>query len=386
MSEQPKSLPSLWRLFQQLRQRKLRLGLEDYEALRQALRAGFGWSSREALRDLCCALWAKSQQEQEILLTLFDRLDLPEWLLKDDATHDVETQPDTSSSTQTSQEAGTQPGTQAHSSLPPITLAGVQYAHRSFMLAPQFPLTYRETAQIWRHLRRPVRQGSLLEIDVETTVARRCRSGVASPIALIPRRRNTARLLLLVDRQGSMTPFHRYCDEVCKAIQQAGKLEQVAMYYFHDTPAEGADESVLTLLGDQPFPTMDSILPFIRPLQAGDLYEYNDPELLVPQPLEKILQQCAAGTSVVIMSDAGAAGGHYDVQRLLNTIAFIKALRLNNLQCVWLNPLPKSYRYWKNSTAEQIARHVPMFSLDRDGMYRTVNVLQGQLGTIERPI
>jgi len=203
---------------------------------------------------------------------------------------------------------------------------------------------------------------------------------------LIPRRRNTARLLLLVDRQGSMTPFHRFCDEVCKAIQQAGKLEQVALYYFHDTLAEGADESVLVHLVDQPFPTMDRILPLISPLQAGDLYEYNDPELLSPQPLERVLQLDALGASVVIMSDAGAARGHYDTQRLLNTIAFLKALRLYTLQYVWLNPLPKNYRYWKNSTAEQIARHVSMFSIDRDGMYRAVNVLQGQLGTVERPL
>lgn len=386
MSELPETLPPLWRLFQQLRQRKLRLGLEDYEALRHALRAGFGWSSREALRDLCCALWTKSRQEQEILLTLFDRLELPEWILPDDSIRSLETQKETPQVTKTSQKTEAQPTTEAHSSLPPITLNKEQYSQRSFMLVPQFPLTYRECAQIWRHLRRPMRQSSLLEIDIETTVAHRCRTGVASPIILIPRRRNTARLLLLVDRQGSMTPFHRFCDEVCTAIQQAGKLEQVTLYYFHDTPAEGADESVLMHLREQPFPTMDKILPLISPLQVGDLYEYNDPELLSPQPLERVLQQNAFSASVVILSDAGAARGHYDAQRLLNTVAFLKALRLYTLQYVWLNPLPKSYRYWKNSTAEQIARHISMFSLDRDGMYRAVNALQGQLGPIERPI
>lgn len=386
MSELLEALPPLWKLFQQLRQRKLRLGLEDYEAVRHALRAGFGWSSREALRDLCSALWTKSRQEQEILFTLFDQLELPGWILPDDSTFEVERQQEVSQTAPISQQDEVQPSTEAHSSLPAITLEGVRYSQRSFMLTPQFPLTYRETAQIWRHLRRPIRQGSLLEIDVDATIARRSRTGIASTIALVPRRRNTARLLLLVDRQGSMTPFHRYCDEVCSAIQQAGKLEQVALYYFHDTPVEGANESVLKHLVDQPFPTMDKILPLIRPLQTGDLYEYNDPELLSPQPLEAVLQQYALGASIVIMSDAGAARGHYDTQRLLNTIAFLKALRLYRLQCVWLNPLPKSYRYWKNSTAEQIARHVPMFALDRVGMYHTVNVLQGRLIAIERPI
>ena len=124
----------------------------------------------------------------------------------------------------------------------------------------------------------------------------------------------------------------------------------------------------------------------ISPLQAGDLYESNDSELLSPQSLKKVLQQYALGAAVVIMSDAGAARGRYDTQRLLNTVAFLKALRRYTLQYVWLNPLPKSYRYWKNSTAEQIARHVPMFSLDRDGMYQAVNVLRGQPRTVERPV
>ena len=261
MSELPESLSSLWRLFQQLRQRKLRLGLEDYETLRLALRAGFGWSSREGLRDLCCALWAKSRQEQDILLTLFDRLEFPEWILHEDLTLESETQQNTLSDIPTSQEAESLPSTEAHTTLPSISLDDVQLSQRPFMLAPQFPLTYREIAQIWRHLRRPVRQGSLLEIDIEATVARRCRTGIPSPIALIPRRRNTARLLLLVDRQGSMTPFHSFCDVVCEAIQQAGKLEQLALYYFHDTPAEEADKSVFAFLADQPFPTMDKSFP-----------------------------------------------------------------------------------------------------------------------------
>jgi uncharacterized protein with von Willebrand factor type A (vWA) domain len=386
VSELPESLPSLWKLFQELRRRKFRLGPDDYEAVRQALRVGFGWSSREALCELCCALWAKSRQEQDILIALFDKLELPEWVLFADSVLDTEEAQVVPLETPGSQEAQSLLTIEARSSLPPISLSDVQHSKRHFLLAPQFPLNYREIAQVWRHLRRPIRQGSLLEIDVEATVARRCRMGIPSSVVLIPRRRNTTRLFLLVDRRGSMTPFHRFCDEVCKAIQQAGKLEQVALYFFQNLPAEGADESVLELVADQPFPTMDKILSLISPLQTGDIYKPDDPKLIVPLPLEKALQQYASGASVVILSDAGAARGHYNTERLLNTVAFLKALRSYTLQYVWLNPLPKSYRYWKNSTAEQIARHIPMFSLDRDGMYQAVNVLRGHPCTVERPI
>jgi uncharacterized protein len=259
-----------------------------------------------------------------------------------------------------------------------------QLAHRPFVFVPQFPITYREVAQAWRRLRRPLREGPRTELDIEATIANRCRSGITSAVVLRPRRRNRVRALVLVDRQGSMAPFHRLSEEVCSAIEQAGRLEQLAFYYFHDVPAEGADESVLAPLADSLFPTLDAVLPHVQPLVEG--YLYDDPELLSLQPLGDILRKEAAGANVVLLSDAGAARGRYDLLRLLDTVAFLKALRTYTDHYVWLNPLPR--RYWETpaTTAAQIARHVPMFPLDREGLYRAVNVLRGQPYMIERPL
>src|SRR5947209_17877253 len=84
MREPSKKVVFLWTLFQQLRRRQFMVGLDDYLSLQQALRLGFGLSSRKTLRELCCALWAKSRREQEILTVLFDQLDqhkLPDWTL-----------------------------------------------------------------------------------------------------------------------------------------------------------------------------------------------------------------------------------------------------------------------------------------------------------------
>ncbi|WP_216669968.1 hypothetical protein [Brasilonema sennae] len=271
--------------------------------------------------------------------------------------------------------------TESRSGLPPIFLKDVQLLERRFIFVPQFPLTYREVAQTWRRLRRPVRVGPATELDVESTIMRRCQQVFAASVVLRPRRRNVARLLMLVDRQGSMTPFHRFCEEVCRAIQQAGRLEETAIYYFHNVPAEGADEQVLEPLGKELFPVLDSILPQITPLKTGYLYE--DSDLLSPIALEEVLQKYAADAFVVMISDAGAVRKCYNVVRLLDTISFIKALRAYTLNYVWLNPLPKSY--WKDNTAAQIARHVPMFPLNREGIYQAVNVLRGQQYNLEKP-
>jgi uncharacterized protein with von Willebrand factor type A (vWA) domain len=98
--------------------------------------------------------------------------------------------------------------------------------------------------------------------------------------------------------------------------------------------------------------------------------------------LEEVLQKYAADAFVVVISDAGAVRKYYNVVRLLDTISFIKALRAYTLNYVWLNPLPKSY--WKDNTAAEIARHVPMFPLNREGIQQAVNVLRGHQYIIEK--
>ena len=375
-------------LFQQLRRRRFPLGLDDYLALRQALRAGFGLSSQEDLRDLCCSLWAKSFQEREVLASLFEQLQFPIWEmpeLEESLVAPPPPEPETQLDEYQGVQAESSPTTQTYRNLPHVVVNVEQLSQRSFVFVPQFPITYREVAQTWRRLRRSVREGPRTELDIEATITNRCRSGVTSSVILRPRRRNRARSLLLVDRQGSMAPFHRLSEEVCSAIEQAGRLEQpAAFYYFHDVPAEGADETVSDLLEDSLFPTLDPILPNIQPLEEG--YLYDEPELFSPQSLVDILQTHAVGANVVLLSDAGAARGRYDLLRLLDTIAFLKALRAYTDRYVWLNPLPR--RYWETTTttAAQIARHVPMFPLDREGLYRAVNVLRGQPCMIERPL
>src|SRR5262249_2971425 len=142
-------------------------------------------------------------------------------------------------------------------------LPALRYGH---VFLPQYPVNYRAVAQAWRRLRWPVREGPATELDVEATVRRRSSLGVVSPPVLRPRRRNRAKLLLLIDRLGSMAPFPSYVDEVSQAICQAGQLREVAVYYFHNSPLEGAEHSVLDPLRDQLFPSLDLVLPEVPPL------------------------------------------------------------------------------------------------------------------------
>jgi len=63
---------------------------------------------------------------------------------------------------------------------------------------------------------------------------------------------------------------------------------------------------------------------------------------------------------------------------------FVKGLRSEVRSVTWLNPVPQPL--WKGSNAELLARHIPMFPLDRMGLEQAVNVLRGQPARLERPL
>jgi uncharacterized protein len=189
---------------------------------------------------------------------------------------------------------------------------------------------------------------------------------------------STTRVLLLVDRSGSMIPFQRMNEEFCKAIQQLGKQEQVTIYYFHNVPSEDYDEIKLMLASsaNQPLPSLDTLLTKIEPLTEG--YLYSDQDLLSPEPLSIVLQEHAVGSTILLVSDAGAGSSRYNVLRLFTSVAFLKAISSYTLHYVWLNPLSEDYWHNRNNTAAYIAHYVPMFSLNRDGIYQAFNALLGQ--------
>jgi uncharacterized protein len=400
----------IWKLAHELRHRKVSIGVDDYAALEQLLRAGFGWGSREEFFDLCSSLWAKSPEERKVLAELFDNL-LPSkgWnyslpkaeivaltpgkpgesttpIIDENSPNESKSnvegegqkqqkEPDPKHEIKTEESSG---------GLPPIDFKGVEMPNRRFIFVPQFPLSDREIAQKWRRLRQRVDVGTATELDIPGTIDRWTRSGVLTNLVLHPRQRHVARLLILVDRQGSMAPFHGFCEHVCRSISKSSQLGETATYYFHNLLAKGADEDVLYPLAGELCPTLDPILGEIQPCSKGHIH--TDPRLRKPTELKEVLERHARDSLVVIISDAGAARSGYRVSRLLETIAFMKALQTYTSRYVWLNPLAEPYWRGVNNTAGQIARHIPMFSLDREGMERSVNVLRGQEYPIEKSI
>jgi uncharacterized protein len=139
-------------------------------------------------------------------------------------------------------------------------------------------------------------------------------------------------LLALVDQGGSMVPFALLVQEFLAGIESAaGALSSIS--YFHDSPA--------MLFGN---PALSKACRML-----GD-----------------VLPEVGRYRGVLLVSDAGAAQGHFERERVRQTGQALDLLRSTGIACVWLNPMPR--HRWERTSAEDIAQMVPMYQLDADGM------------------
>lgn len=214
---------------------------------------------------------------------------------------------------------------------------------RFILTTEYFPVTERQMKQIWRYLRRPVREGAATELDLEATVNQiGCQGLLVAPV-LIPPRVNQADLLLLIDQDGSMVPFHTLSRRLAETALRGGRLGKAGIYYFHNCPIE---------------------------------YLYHDPNHQEAELVSDVVTDvCSERTAVLIFSDAGAARGGYSKERYELTKEFLAKLNQHVRYIAWLNPMPK--KRWNKTTASEIAHLVPMFELSRRGLQDAIGLLRG---------
>jgi uncharacterized protein len=211
-------------------------------------------------------------------------------------------------------------------------------------LTDYLPVTQRQMKQSWRYLRRFVREGVPTELDVERTVRHIAQNGLLLNPVLVPLRRNRAELLLLIDQDGSMVAFHTLSSRLVETAARGGRLGDAGVYYFHNCPID---------------------------------YLYHDPKHQQSEPLENWFGQVSRSRSVVlIFSDAGAARGGANPDRIEETKKFLAELKQQVRYVAWLNPLPKAR--WEGTSAESIAQLTPMFEISRQGLDSAISALRGR--------
>ncbi|MEO0374650.1 MAG: VWA containing CoxE family protein [Cyanobacteria bacterium P01_A01_bin.17] len=346
------------RVFLRLRRSQFKLGVSEYMAALNAVEGGYG-ETLDALEDTLKLLWCHSLGEQ----SQFD----PIWVsvqaqvranrprkppfpggkkvkLSSSEASDVTKGIDYSQ--QRIQEKEIRKKAETEFGSLPVQAPDLLFDDEDrSTLQSYYPISRRSMVYNWRYLRRPVADGPLDVLDINATVQQVTRQGFYIAPVYVRRERNAARLLLLLDQNGSMTPFHHFTRDLVETAKEESSLssENVGAFYFQNVP-------------------------------SGSVY--RDAYLTESVDIDQVLETCDAGTSVLIVSDGGSARGYRTRGRVRGISRFLFQLKRYTSLIAWLNPMPKNR--WEGSSAEIIANSIPMFQMDNEGLSNAIDVIRGQ--------
>jgi len=330
------------------------LGIRDLMQAINALEAGFGNCSRENLMWLCQSLWARSDEESRRIAMLFQSLPSPtaEYVCSvtgesrgtaapGDAQLPPE-RPDTLEPTGglgTAQLDFTSPENRTGIGLP---AAVTTVPAEPFVLTPKPLISRRACAITWRRFRRPVRSGPKVDLDLEQTILAKARVGFLPGPVFVARRENRARIVLLIDVGPAMMAWKHSVSMLIDSLRDS-QFSAFGIFFFHETPARLFEKDTL-----------------ITPVQLRSAFE-RFPE-----------------TPVLVVSEAGAARGTPDSQRVADTTQCLANFGLRWRPVAWLNPMPASR--WRNTPAQSLARltGVSMMPFNAYGLVQAIDVLRGR--------
>lgn len=210
-------------------------------------------------------------------------------------------------------------------------------------------LDIRQIQVALRKLRVLARTGAEEELDLEETIDRTCRNAGEIDLVFKKPRKNTVKLLLLMDVGGSMTPFTHLVETLFSAAHQSNHFKRFAYFYFHNCIYEHVYRSA-SLRDGLPVPELlRTFGPEHLVILVGDAY--MDPgELLEPYG------------SLYYYHRNETAG-----------IEWLKRIKDHFQKSVWLNP--ENPDLWEGTSIEIVRQVFPMYPLTLEGLTEAVRAL-----------
>jgi uncharacterized protein len=330
-------------LFQALQRAGMKLSPEQYDLLRQALSLGFGvenWEGQnwDDLRQVCQALWVKPSRNYDA--QVFDRIftQYVSQKRRDIQAHQSQeekqkTTPRESKPLEPTRQWPKVPPRKMSASQPAAEEAKVPVAVKTgvaglpevdetgLSLTPsQMPLPRRVVLDSWQLLRRPLREGTRNELDVDATIRCITREGYFSDVVMRPIKNKRVELIVLVDDSNVMLPFRPALEPLVNAIATQ-QITPATLYRFTTYPDEY-------------------------------LYDWQQPTqaIALDQALAKMHSR---RTIVLIWGDAGATQTNPPEDHRKGLMSFLTRLSPCVRSLIWLNPLPP--HRWIGTLAAEVA-------------------------------
>ena len=196
---------------------------------------------------------------------------------------------------------------------------------------------------------------SEMEFDIDRTIDATCRQNGLLSIQYRKPRRNTIRVLLLMDSGGSMSTFASLCSELFQAATASRHLKELRTYYFHNM--------VYSLLFKDP--TLE--------IRDGNYIS-----------VDKLMEDCDGRYRVILVGDAemhpyelaGTEYNFYDQKEGRPGTETLRMMKRHFPHMIWLNPIPMPDEAEDPGGSHRaIADIVDMYDLTLDGLERGFHFL-----------
>ena len=214
----------------------------------------------------------------------------------------------------------------------------------------QFQMAFRKLRQFSSRV-----DAAKTELDIDATIDATCDNAGLLKLVYEKPRKNTVKLLLLMDSDGSMRSYSRLCSQLFQAVNQSTHLKDLKIYYFHNCIYD---------------------------------YLYTDPYIIDGRWIETdwVFRNLGSDYKVIIVGDAAmssyeltARGGNINWYAWNNEpgIDWLKKFNRFYRKVIWLNPIKESRwtHAWGARTIQMVREIFPMFELTLNGLDKGIHKL-----------
>ena len=187
-----------------------------------------------------------------------------------------------------------------------------------------------------------------LELDIDKTIDQTCENAGMLKLAYEKPRKNTVKVLLLIDSDGSMLPYSRLCNRLFQAVSRSNHFKDLQVYYFHNA------------IYDQLYTT-----------PRCKIYDSVETEWVFNR-LDSEYKVIFVGDAAMAPSELYRKGGNAIIG-LFNKetgMEWFAKFKKRFKKLIWLNPIEKMSWEWTYGaqTIQAIGEMFPMYELTLDGL------------------
>lgn len=210
-------------------------------------------------------------------------------------------------------------------------------------------LDVRQIKVALKRLRRFSREGPEDELALDETIDKTCKNAGEIELVFQRERKNTVKVLLLMDSGGSMTPYSNLVSRLFSAAHQMTHFRDLQGFYYHNCIYQELYKDIYNSESEPTASLLQNLGPDYKVIVVGDGY-------MAPSEL---------------FSVGGAIDYYYHNER--PGIEWLQRIADHFRHCVWLNPMPE--RAWFHTTISAVGKIFPMFPLTIDGLEEAVKKL-----------